>query len=71
MGAPHLDWDEIPLAEPADTNGFALTVDGTEYFASAVSVGNPHCIVFVEDASQCRSAKSAHASSITQCFRPA
>lgn len=50
MGAPHLDWDEIPLAQPADTNGFALNVDGTEYFASAVSVGNPHCVLFVDDA---------------------
>ena len=47
---PHLDWDEIPLARPADTNGFALNIDGTEHFASAVSVGNPHCILFVDDA---------------------
>jgi len=50
MGAPALDWDEIPLAHPADTNGFALNVDGTEHFASAVSVGNPHCVLFVDDA---------------------
>jgi len=50
MGAPKLDWDEIPLAQPADTNGFALNVDGMEHFASAVSVGNPHCVLFVDDA---------------------
>ena len=50
MGAPKLDWDEIPLAHPADTNGFSLNVDGTEHFASAVSVGNPHCVLIVENA---------------------
>ena len=50
MGAPEFTWQKIPLAEAADTNGFALDVDGTEYFVSALSVGNPHAVVFVEDA---------------------
>ncbi len=50
MGEPHLSWDEIPLARPTDTNMFSLNVDGTEHIASAVSVGNPHCVLFVEDA---------------------
>jgi diaminopimelate epimerase len=50
LGNVDLDWDEIPLARPADTNGFALNVDGAEHFASAVSVGNPHCVLFVDDA---------------------
>ena len=49
MGAPQFDWDEIPLAEPADTNGFDLDVGGRDYRVSAVSVGNPHCVVFVDD----------------------
>ncbi|MBU6298755.1 MAG: diaminopimelate epimerase [Alphaproteobacteria bacterium] len=50
MGAPNLMWDEVPLARPADTNRFALNVDGTTHMASAVSVGNPHCVLFVDDA---------------------
>jgi len=50
MGAPELVWDKIPLARPADTNRFALNVDGAEHIAAAVSVGNPHCVLFVEDA---------------------
>jgi diaminopimelate epimerase len=50
MGAPHLLWNEIPLAQPTDTNSFALNVDGATHIASAVSVGNPHCVLFVEDA---------------------
>jgi diaminopimelate epimerase len=50
MGAPELQWDRIPLARPVDTNLFQLDVDGLEHPVSAVSVGNPHCILFVDDA---------------------
>ena len=50
IGEPHLDWREIPLAQDVDTKSFVLTVDGAALTASAVSVGNPHCILFVEDA---------------------
>lgn len=50
LGAPILTWDKVPLARPADTNSFALNVDGTAHIVSAVSVGNPHCILFVDDA---------------------
>lgn len=49
MGAPQLIWDKVPLARPADTNNFALNVDGTEHIVAAVSVGNPHCVLFVDD----------------------
>ena len=49
MGAPHLAWDEVPLARPEDTNSFALNVDGASHIAAAVSIGNPHCVLFVED----------------------
>jgi diaminopimelate epimerase len=50
MGAPHLNWDKVPLARPADTNSFALNLDGVSHLVSAVSVGNPHCVLFVDDA---------------------
>jgi len=50
MGAPILTWDKVPLARPADTNSFALNVDGASYVVAAVSVGNPHCVLFVDDA---------------------
>ena len=43
-------WDEVPLAQPTDTNMFHLNVDGTNHEASAVSVGNPHVVLFVDDA---------------------
>jgi len=45
MGAAHTGWREIPLAEEADT--VALPLPGSP---GAVSMGNPHCVFFVEDA---------------------
>jgi diaminopimelate epimerase len=50
MGEPGLDWNQVPLASPVDTTSFALDVGGASVPASAVSMGNPHCIVFVPDA---------------------
>ncbi len=50
MGAPRLDWREIPMAEATDTKEFALTVEGMALDASAVSMGNPHCVLFVPEA---------------------
>lgn len=50
IGPPHLGWREIPLRGEADTNAFALPVAGREFIASAVNVGNPHCVLFVPDA---------------------
>ena len=50
MGAPNFAWDRVPLAQPTDTNRFTLDIDGTPVTAAAVSMGNPHCVVFVDDA---------------------
>jgi diaminopimelate epimerase len=54
MGTPHLDWREIPMAQAVDTASFALPVFGFDDPAltacSAVSMGNPHCVLFVDDA---------------------
>ncbi|WP_238371825.1 diaminopimelate epimerase [Heliomarina baculiformis] len=45
MGAPQLDWSEIPLAEQMDT--LELPIEGAPV---ATGMGNPHCTFFVEDA---------------------
>lgn len=50
MGTPRFGWREIPLDQSVDTNGFPLTVGGATFTASAVSVGNPHCVLFMDDA---------------------
>jgi len=57
IGAPHLDWKDIPLAQALDTNAFGISVDGTLFEASAVNVGNPHCVLFVDDAEKARVAE--------------
>ena len=54
MGAPRFGWRDIPLARAVDTKSFALDVPGFDLpalkSACAVSVGNPHCVLFVDDA---------------------
>jgi len=55
MGEPRFAWDEIPLSRPfADTRtldfSFALPDGRVLERPSAVNVGNPHCIFWVEDA---------------------
>ena len=56
MGAPRLDWREIPMAQAVDTASFSLDVPGFKdralKSAAAVSVGNPHCVLFVDNAEQ-------------------
>jgi diaminopimelate epimerase len=50
MGAPRLDWQDIPLAEARDTLQFNLVLEGQTLAVSAASMGNPHCVIFVPDA---------------------
>jgi diaminopimelate epimerase len=49
-GPPVLDWAAIPLASKVDTNQFEFSQEGTALTGAAVSMGNPHCILFVGDA---------------------
>ncbi|MBC8013818.1 MAG: diaminopimelate epimerase, partial [Methyloceanibacter sp.] len=54
MGAPRFAWDQIPLAEPFhDTRRIELQIgpidDPVLHTPSAVNVGNPHCLFFVDD----------------------
>jgi diaminopimelate epimerase len=52
MGPPRFDWKDIPLAERMDTRTLELQVgpidDPILKQPSAVNVGNPHCIFFVD-----------------------
>ena len=55
MGKPRLGWREIPLAEQMDDTRFIDIKLGpidkpVLWGPSAVNMGNPHCIFFVEDA---------------------
>ncbi|MBA2936304.1 diaminopimelate epimerase [Sphingomonas sp. CGMCC 1.13654] len=52
MGAPRFEWDAVPLAYAMDTLALPLAWGGVETIAPpmALSVGNPHVILFVADA---------------------
>jgi diaminopimelate epimerase len=45
MGAPQLDWADVPLSRAVDTLHLPLAGDPV-----AVGMGNPHCVFFVPDA---------------------
>jgi diaminopimelate epimerase len=49
MGSPRFGWDEIPLAYAMDTLDMPVAWDELQN-PSAVNVGNPHVIFFVDDA---------------------
>jgi diaminopimelate epimerase len=51
MGEPILEGREIPVRSDGRVIGYPLEVGGREYKITAVSMGNPHCVVFVEDES--------------------
>lgn len=49
MGRPGLGWDEIPLAGPMDTLKLDIEL-GPLREPTAVGMGNPHAVFFVDDA---------------------
>ena len=49
MGQPRLGWQDIPLSEERDTLMLMLD-EKAKNPAVAVNMGNPHCVLFVEDA---------------------
>jgi diaminopimelate epimerase len=49
MGAPVLDGPRIPVASEGPVVDQPLEVGGTTYQVTCVSMGNPHCVVFVPE----------------------
>jgi diaminopimelate epimerase len=49
MGPAFLEWQDVPLSEATDTLNLPELVPGLGA-PVAVSIGNPHCVFFVEDA---------------------
>ncbi len=49
MGAPGLDWRDIPLAWEMDTREIQLRLDDHLGAPGCVSMGNPHVVFFVPD----------------------
>lgn len=49
MGPPRLEPAAIPFQAPARAAVYAIEVDGQEYRIGALSMGNPHAVLTVED----------------------
>jgi diaminopimelate epimerase len=49
MGKPVLEGRQIPVAADGQIINYPLTVDGKMYPVTCVSMGNPHCVVFLDD----------------------
>lgn len=49
MGAPRWTPAEIPMRADAEADTYVLVADGTGYEVSAVGLGNPHCVLLVEN----------------------
>lgn len=50
MGEPRLERAQIPMqGPPGQVLREPLVIDGTRFEITAVSMGNPHCVVFVDD----------------------
>ncbi|MDK2985972.1 MAG: diaminopimelate epimerase [Clostridia bacterium] len=53
MGEPHLEREAIPMEGPSgQVVSEPLKVDDQEFLVTAVSMGNPHCVIYVDDASK-------------------
>jgi diaminopimelate epimerase len=51
MGVPRLSGPEIPVGSDADrVIGTPLETGGVTWYATCVSMGNPHCVLFVDEA---------------------
>jgi diaminopimelate epimerase len=49
MGVPKFEPDEIPLRSDTFSNTYSVQLDGQTIEFSAVSMGNPHAVLFVND----------------------
>ncbi len=49
MGEPVLDRESIPAAGTGAANGIELEIEKLTFHATIVSMGNPHCVIFVDD----------------------
>jgi diaminopimelate epimerase len=51
MGQPILKGTEVPTTVDQDVvKDYPIVVDGREFHFTAVSMGNPHCVIYVDDA---------------------
>ena len=49
MGTPVFEPERVPFVADAQADDYALDVDGEMVSVAVVSMGNPHCVIAVED----------------------
>jgi diaminopimelate epimerase len=49
MGEPVLEGRKIPVDADGQIINHPLTVDGVTYQVTCVSMGNPHCVIYLDD----------------------
>jgi diaminopimelate epimerase len=49
MGEPILDGRKIPVDADGEIRNRSLTVNGKTYEVTCVSMGNPHCVIYLDD----------------------
>ncbi|AGI26663.1 diaminopimelate epimerase [Pseudomonas sp. ATCC 13867] len=49
MGAPHLAPEQVPFQADAEALSYGVEVDGQSYQLAAISMGNPHGVLRVDD----------------------
>ncbi|MEM2972242.1 MAG: diaminopimelate epimerase [Candidatus Bathyarchaeia archaeon] len=52
MGLPQFEREKIPMVGRGTFINQPLNVDGKEFLATALSIGNPHCVIFVDEVSK-------------------
>lgn len=53
MGEPRLERSQIPMTgPPGQVIGESLFINGNAYTITALSMGNPHCVIFVQNIGQ-------------------
>ncbi len=68
MGAPRFEPNQIPLRFAEKSELYGLEVDGVRYQVGALSMGNPHCVITVDDVDTVAVAKIGQAMSQHQYF---
>lgn len=49
MGIPELEPNKIPLQSEQRQDSYSVSVEGIDYSFGAVSMGNPHCVITVDN----------------------
>lgn len=49
MGKPMFDAEDVPISLPAENKWYTLEIDSKQYQLGAVSMGNPHALVLVDN----------------------